>query len=374
MTMTERSLETIDTPSLLIDRDRLERNLRRMQEKADRFGVKLRPHTKTHRCPALARRQEELGAAGITVAKLGEAEVMAREGLTDIFIANEIVGPIKLRRLRTLAGTGIRLAVGADNPVHVDILSQAFRDASFRLDVLVDVDTGDPRTGMPPGDGVLDLARRIVRAPGLRFRGIYTHDGQSYDAADSQSVMEIFRESQTQMLRTADRIRDDGIDVEEISVGSTPSLMLADILPGVTEIRPGTYVFMDADQAQVLGTYEHCAQTVLATVISRPTASRVVLDAGTKALTYYVQTEGITRAPGHGRVKANPQLFLDRLSDEHGSFEIPEGFGVDYRIGDRIEIIPNHACPTTNLYDVMYLVSGSRVVDEWPVLCRGKSR
>jgi len=374
MTMTERSLETIDTPSLLIDRDRLERNLRRMQEKADRFGVKLRPHTKTHRCPALARRQEELGAAGITVAKLGEAEVMAREGLTDIFIANEIVGPIKLRRLRALAETGIRLAVGADNSVHVDILSQAFRDSCVRLDVLVDVDTGDPRTGVTPGDGVLDLARRIARAPGLRFRGIYTHDGQSYDAADSRSVLEIFKESQTQMLRMADRIRGDGIDVEDISVGSTPSLMIADILPGITEIRPGTYVFMDADQAQVLGTYEHCAQTVLATVISRPTASRVVLDAGTKALTYYVQTEGITRAPGHGRIKAHPQLFLDRLSDEHGSFEIPEGTGMDYRIGDRIEIIPNHACPTTNLYDVMYLVSGSRVVDEWPVLCRGKSQ
>ena len=374
MTMTERSLETIDTPSLLIDRDRLERNLAWMQEKADRFGVKLRPHTKTHRCPALARRQEEVGAKGITVAKLGEAETMAREGLTDIFIANEIVGPIKLRRLRTLAETGIRLAVGADSPVHVDILSKAFRDFCVRLDVLVDVDTGDPRTGMPPGDGVLDLARRIERAPGLRFRGIYTHDGQSYDAADSQSILDIFKESQTLMLRMADRIRDDGIDVEDISVGSTPSLMIADILPGVTEIRPGTYVFMDADQAQVLGTYEHCAQTVLATVISRPTESRVILDAGTKALTYYVQTEGITRAQGHGRVKAHPQLFLDRLSDEHGSFEIPEGAAMDYRIGDRIEIIPNHACPTTNLYDVMYLVSDSRVVDEWPVLCRGKSR
>lgn len=372
--MTERSLETIDTPALLIDRDRLERNLAWMQEKADRFGVKLRPHTKTHRCPALARKQEELGAKGITVAKLGEAEVMAREGLTDIFIANEIVGPIKLRRLRALAETGIRLAVGADNSVHVDILSQAFRDSCVRLDVLVDVDTGDPRTGVTPGDGVLDLARRIARAPGLRFRGIYTHDGQSYDAADSRSVLEIFKESQTQMLRMADRIRGDGIDVEDISVGSTPSLMIADILPGITEIRPGTYVFLDADQAQALGTYEHCAQSVLATVISRPTASRVVLDAGTKALTYYVQTEGITRAPGHGRIKAHPQLFLDRLSDEHGSFEIPEGTGMDYRIGDRIEIIPNHACPTTNLYDVMYLVSGSRVVDEWPVLCRGKSQ
>lgn len=373
-TVPDMTIDMLDTPALLVGRKRLDDNLRWMQEKAALAGVRLRPHTKTHRCPAIARIQEGRGAKGVTVAKLGEAEVMAREGLRDIFIANEIVGPIKLRRLRVLAETGVRLAVGADHPDHVRMLSDAFRDARNPIDVLVDVDTGDPRTGIVPGDAAVGLARSIVRAPGLRFRGIYTHDGQSYDAADMKSVIAIFRESQERMVALAERMRSEGLEVTDVSVGSTPSLMVADIIPGVTEIRPGTYVFMDADQAQLLGTYDRCALTVLATVISRPTPERVVLDAGTKALTYYVQTDGITRATGHGRLKSHPEIFLDKLSDEHGSFDIPTGAGLEFRIGDRLEIIPNHACPATNLYETINVVEGGRVVDAWPVLCRGKSQ
>ena len=243
MTMTERSLETIDTPSLLIDRDRLERNLRRMQEKADRFGVKLRPHTKTHRCPALARRQEELGAAGITVAKLGEAEVMAREGLTDIFIANEIVGPIKLRRLRALAETGIRLAVGADNSVHVDILSQAFRDSGVRLDVLVDVDTGDPRTGVTPGDGVL---ARSDAVDGVEASG--EHQPLEHGSRDPGAVEEVGERGVGAALAGLDHPRHLGVadplhvgEAEPDRVAATGRVALDDIGrgAGVEASRPG---------------------------------------------------------------------------------------------------------------------------------------
>ena len=364
----------LDTPCLLVNLDRMERNLRFMQEKAHLAGVKLRPHAKTHRTPAIARIQLEMGAGGITVAKLGEAEVMASEGIDDIFIANEIVGPIKLERLRRLARQVRRLAVGVDHTSHVQALSRIMAEEPRPLDVLIDVETGDPRTGVHPGKPVLELARGIEKAPGLRLRGIYTHDGQSYDASTLDEVREINRQSQTLMLETADLLRSSKIPIEEVSVGSTPSLLVDGILPGITEIRPGTYVFLDADQAQVLGTYAFCAQTVLATVISRPTPERVVLDAGTKALTYYVQDTGITRSAGHGRLKDHPEIFLNRMSDEHSSFDIPPGSALDFFIGQKLEIIPNHACPTTNLYDFIHGIRQDRVEITWPVLCRGKSQ
>lgn len=372
--MKDPSFFELDTPTLIVDLDRMERNLKSMQEKACLAGVRLRPHTKTHRTPAIAKMQLAMGASGITVAKLGEAEIMASEGLDDILIANEIVGPIKLERLRTLARRVGRLAVGVDHPFHVQALSGVMAAEPRPLDIMIDVETGDPRTGIHPGKPTVELARLVDKAPGLRLRGIYTHDGQSYDAETLDEVRAINRQSQGLMLETADLMRSSGLAAEEISIGSTPSLLLDGIEPGITEIRPGTYVFLDADQAQLLGTYAFCAQTVLATVISRPTPERVVLDAGTKALTYYVQDKGVTRSTGHGRLKAHPDIFLDKMSDEHSSFDIPEGSGLEFPIGRKLEVIPNHACPTTNLYDVIHGVRSGSVETVWPVLCRGKSQ
>ncbi len=369
-----KTIEELDTPALLVDLDRMEANLRTMQAKADAWGVKLRPHTKTHRTPELAKLQIRMGAAGITVAKLGEAEVMAAEGIEDIFIANEIVGPLKLERLKSLHSRACRLAVGVDHPDHIRMLREYFEESSKPLEIMIDVETGDPRTGVAPGEPALALAREIIASPGLALRGIYTHDGQSYDAPDLQKVREIFEESQRAMLETASLFRSAGIEVQEISVGSTPSLLVGTVLPGITEIRPGTHIFMDADQAQVLGTYEHCAQSVLVTVISRPTPERVVVDGGTKAFTYYSQSEGITAAQGRGRLKEHPEIFLNRMSDEHASFDLSRESSLSFSIGDRMEIIPNHACPTTNLYEYIYGVRQGRVEARWPVLCRGKSQ
>ena len=364
----------IDTPALLVDLDRMEANLRSMQARADAWGVKLRPHTKTHRTPELAKLQLRFGARGITVAKLGEAEVMAAQGLEDIFIANEIVGSLKLRRLKALHERIPRLAVGVDHPDHLRMLGEFFQDPLKPLEIMIDVETGDPRTGAAPGEPVLALAREICAFPGFSLRGIYTHDGQSYDAESLQEVREVFRESQKTMLQTVSLLKASGIEVEEISVGSTPSLLVGEVLPGITEIRPGTHIFMDADQAQLLGTYEHCAQTVLVTVISRPAPERVVVDGGTKAFTYYAQSQGVTAAKGRGRLKEHPEIFLNRMSDEHASFDIPEGSSLSFSIGDRMEIIPNHACPTTNLYEYIHGVRRGKVEVRWPVLCRGKSQ
>lgn len=369
-----RSFSIADTPSLMVDIEVMEGNLDDMQRKADSFGVKLRPHVKTHRSVALAKMQIESGASGITVAKLTEADVMAEGGVDDIFVANEIVGNIKLERLAEIRRKVRRIAVAVDHMDHISILNGRFKDPDRPLEVLLDVNTGDPRTGIEPGPEALDLARSVWESPGLSLRGIYSHDGQSYDVEGWEGVIEVNRNSQQAVIDLAKTIRDHGISCEEVSVGSTPSLLLGEILPGVTEIRPGTYIFMDADQANVLGSYDRCALSVFATVISRPTRDRVVLDAGTKALTYYVQDKGICRTPGHGVLKRYPSIHLNRKSDEHSSFDIPSDMDVDFHIGERLEIIPNHACPTVNLYDFIYGVKGGEVAALWPVSCRGCSR
>lgn len=364
----------LDTPAMLVDLDRLEANLRSMQEKANLAGVKMRPHIKTHRTPAIARLQVAMGARGITAAKLGEAEVMAEAGLDDIFIANEIVGSIKLERLRKLKRKLKSLAVGVDHPEQVAAYSGMFAAEPAPLDVMIDVETGSPRTGVLPGKPALDLAQFVCRMPGLRLRGIFTHDGHSYGAPSVEAARGISRESQEKMIETALLLRAEGIGVEEVSIGSTPSLLLGGIERGVTEIRPGNYAFLDANMAQFLGTTSQCAQTVLAMVISRPTPERVVLDAGTKTLNEGVQKGGMTRAEGHGRLKEQPDIFLGRIYEEHASFNIPEGRGLEFRIGQKLEIIPNHACQTTNFYEVIHGIRNGRVETIWPVSCRGKSQ
>ena len=368
-------LAEIDTPALLVDLRRLEANLENMQEKADHAGVRLRPHTKTHRAPAIARKQLAIGAKGVTVAKLGEAEVMASQGICDIFVANEIAGTLKIHRLLALLRNVERLAVGVDDPVHVSMLAEGLRAESLPLDVMIDVDTGGSRTGLLPGKPVLEMARIIASAPGLRLRGIFTHDGHSYGAGSREEVRAISFRSQSLMVETAELLRNSGIPVEDVSVGSTPSLLLGEIQGGVTEIRPGNYAFLDATQSRILGTCEGCAQTVLATVISRPTPERVVLDAGSKSLSESVQqAPGANRGSSYGRLKAHPGIFIEKIYEEHSCFTIQAGSGLDFPIGRKLEIIANHACMATNMFDVILGIRDGRVEEVLPVLCKGKSQ
>ncbi len=369
--MSNYKLVELDTPALVVDVDIMEDNLLWGQEKANKAGLKLRPHTKTHRTPRLAKKQLDLGAKGITVAKVGEAEVMAEEGIEDIFIANEVVGDIKLERIYQL-NKRIKLAIGVDNSIQVKWLSQKFADSVRPIEVLIDVDTGDARTGIQPGEPLLKLAKNIVNLPGIKLRGIFTHDGHSYGAKSISDVKQIFKDSQEEMIRTDRILRNEGIDIEEISVGSTPSFLVADISPGITEIRPGTYIFMDVAQGNLLGNYDRCALTILATITNRPTPNRVVIDAGTKALTSYVRGSGICQTKGHGLLQDNPAIHIESLSDEHGVFTVASEN--EYPIGNKLQVIPNHACPTCNLYDYIYGVSKGIVVFKWPILARGKSQ
>lgn len=369
--MSKHYLE-IDTPALLVNKPVMEQNIRWMTEKAAKAGVKLRPHTKTHRTPAVAKLQVAAGAQGITVAKVGEAEVMAAAGLTDIFIANQIYGDTKLTRLRDL-NRKVRIAVGIDNREQITALSRVFCDEHKPIEVMMEVETGEERTGVTTVEAALDLAEFINQSPGVHLRGIFSHEGHTYGAPTPLACMHLFNKSQEDTLAIAAALRAQGFAIEEVSIGATPSLLHGEILPGITEIRPGTYVFMDAAQGHAIEDYSYCALTVLATVISKPTAERVVVDAGGKALTSFTRAGGICHTPGYGLIKGMGDLRIKKLYDEHGVINSSEAHN-KLNVGDKIEIIPNHVCPTCNLYDKMYVIDNDQVVEELPILCRGKSQ
>ena len=370
--MTVSKYDAIDTPALLIDYELMMQNLRFMQAKADQYKVKLRPHTKTHKMPELARLQVELGAGGITVAKVGEAEVMAQNGITDIFIANEIVGVSKLQRLRAL-NRQIQIRVGVDNEYQIDQLAAVFKNEDKAIEVLIELEVGENRSGVITDEQLLALAKYIAKTPGVRLKGVFSHEGHTYKASDIADCVRLARASQARTLRAANMVRDLGIDIDTVSIGATPSLMQADILEGITEIRPGTYIFMDAGQGAAIGDFSRCAATILTTVISKPTEERVVLDAGAKSLTSQNRSGGICSTHGYGLVKGSDDVRLSGLFDEHGLI-CDKNFRDSVQVGDKIDVIPNHICPACNLYDSAYLVSNGAVKREIPILCRGKIR
>ena len=362
----------LDTPALLVDRDIMMDNLRFMQDYADRQGVALRPHTKTHKTPAIAKLQEQLGAKGITVAKVGEAEVMAENGLRDIFIANEIVGEKKLLRIRELRRQGADVSFAVDTPCQVEAVEAVFAGEESPAPVLIEIEVGEERSGIIHEEPFRELLGTIARCPHVRFKGIFSHEGHCYNAETTEDCREKFLISQERTLSFARLAKELGMPCQVVSIGSTPSLMNGfDILPGVTEIRPGTYVLMDASQGHAIGTLDRCAATVLTTVISRPTPERVITDVGAKGLTAQTRTRGICATPGLGTVKGYEGVHVFDVYDEHAIL-YNRGFREAVRVGDKVEIIPVHICPVCNLYEKMVLVSGGEVVEELPILCRGK--
>ena len=358
------SIDTIDTPALIVDVDRLEGNIARWAAFAREAGVKLRPHGKTHKCVEIARRQVSAGAVGLTLAKIGEAEVMARAGVRDIFLAYEVIGGPKLPRLIALARE-IRLRVGIDSVDGAGALARAAEDAGITLDVLLEVDTGLGRCGVRPGEALAALAQDVARLAGLRIAGIFTYRGYRSDLEAAG------REEGEVMVREADRLRRAGIEIEEVSVGSTPTGRSAGRVGGVTEIRPGTYVFNDAMQVRWgSATPEECALVVLARVISRPSRDVAVLDAGSKALTAEHGPYS-SRGESHGVIRGYPDCQIDRLWEEHGRVQLTEE-ARRLRVGDLVEIIPSHVCPTVNLAERLVCVRQGRVVETWAVAARAQ--
>lgn len=363
----------LDTPSLLIDRERLLDNLDWMQSYADRNNVGLRPHTKTHKMPYIAKLQLEHGACGIAVAKLGEAEVMAESGIYDIFIANQIVGRKKLERICALQKTA-NVSFGVDTPCQVEEAEKVFAENGLTANVLIEIEVGENRSGVIEETDFITLLDTIRNCSHVSFKGIFSHDGNSYKAADIEECKDIAIGAQHRTLRFAQLAAENGMACEVVSYGSTPTFMNeVDILEGITELRPGTYAFMDAAQANAIGTLDRCAATVLASVISRPTLERVILDVGAKGLTKEERTVGICSTPGKGIIFEYPDTHIHSVFDEHAII-YDSKFRETVQIGDKVRVIPVHICPVCNLYDTAWLIFGDKVIEEIPVLCKGKQQ
>lgn len=333
---------TVDTPALLVDVDRLEANLTRMADHARQIGVDLRPHAKTHKSVEIARRQVALGAVGITVAKPQEALTFWRAGISPIFLAYPPVGDLKLAALRPMIADRA-LIVGLDDIGTAEPLGALATAEGVTLPVMVEVDTGMRRVGVPSGGAAAELALRVARIDGLELRGIFTHEGHAHNVATAD-LPTFAGDIAAHMHRTAGLIRAQGVTCPIISVGS--SLTAWHMRPefGVTEMRPGTYVFNDVRTVLDGGaSWEDCAVTILSTVVSRPERGRAVIDAGAKIL-----TPTHSESHGFGLILDIPGARLVRLNEEHGIMELGDP-SVDLRVGDRVRIIPIHVCVTVNM-------------------------
>jgi D-serine deaminase-like pyridoxal phosphate-dependent protein len=355
----------IETPAVVIDLDVLERNIARMAQAAHTHGVRLRPHAKTHKVLEVGRLQLAAGASGLSLAKVSEAEVFANAGFDDIFLAYPVVGADKGRRLLALAER-IRIRVGVDSVEGASTLGAVFQAAGRKLDVVLKVDTGLHRAGVLP-EAAEAVALEIADVPGLQLVGVFTHAGHAYGQETPEGVGRIGRSEGQAVAEVASVLRARGLPVTEVSVGSTPTARHGMRVEGVTECRPGNYVYNDASQVS-LGTcgIEDCALTVLATVVSVPASDRAILDAGSKTLS----TDPLRpRAGGHGFLIGR-QSRLERLSEEHGVVAIAPG--ESFRVGERVRVLPNHACVVSNLHDRVRGVRGDVVEAEWKVAARGR--
>lgn len=354
--------QDIPTPAVVVSLATLRSNVAAMQRAMDTAGVRLRPHAKTHKCAEVARLQLEAGAGGLTVGTVGEAEVFADAGATDLFVAYPVYADApRAHRLREL-NDRVRLAVGVDSTAGVDALGAAMRGAG-PLDVLVEVDSGGHRCGVRP-DAAAGLAADAERA-GLRVRGVYSHGGHGY-RPDGRA--DAARDEITALGRARDALLDAGFDADVVSAGSTPTAELSARAP-VTEERPGTYVFNDAIQV-ALGSVppDSVALFVVTTVVSDAVPGQVIVDAGAKT----VPRDTHPLLPGFGWL-AGTDLHLRDTNDYHGYVDLPSD-GEKLGVGDRVIVVPNHVCPTVNLHDELLVIDDGRVMDTWEVAARGRNQ
>lgn len=362
-------LESIpETPAVLVDLPALRRNVDRMAAAARDAGVALRPHAKTHKVPQVAQMQLEAGAVGLLVATLREAEVFVGAGARDLLVGYPIVGTVGVRRLVALADR-TRLSISLDSLAVAEPIARAASAAGVPIALRLELDTGLRRVGVEPNGEAEELALRLADLPGTTFEGVMTHEGQilgqSHDRAELERHTATMAAS---MVAFAERLRSRGLACPIVSVGCTATALPGMRAPGITEVRPGTYVFNDATQVAHGAAPDDVAALVAATVISRPAADRAVIDAGSKTLSS--DRLGVPDAPVvFGALVGRSGHVLVRLTEEHGVLRLPETS--DLRVGDRVAVMPNHICAVVNLADELVVVDGARVVDRWPVAARG---
>ncbi len=360
------SLEEIDTPALIIDLDAFETNLRRLPTQIAGRPVRLRPHAKTHKCPVIALQQVELGAVGVCVQKVGEAEAMVQGGVKDVLVTNEIVGRQKLRRLAALAHLA-RIGVCVDDAGQVRALEEAAGEARVTLPVHVEVNMGGNRCGVEPGEPALALARAIAAEPHLAFAGLQAYHGSAQHIRSWDERRQAIAQAAEKAALTRDLIAKNGIPCPNVTGAGTGSFEFEADSGVYTELQCGSYIFMDADYGRnrdrdgaAISAFRP-SLFVWATVMSRPTGERAIVDAGLKALAF---------DSGPPLVWDEPAATYERASDEHGRLAVT---GATNRlfVGDKIRLVPGHCDPTVNLYDWYVGVRGNRVEALWPITARG---
>jgi D-serine deaminase-like pyridoxal phosphate-dependent protein len=364
-------IDDLSTPAALVDLDQLERNAARMADRARRLGVRLRPHVKTHKCIEIARIQTDLHFGGVTVSTLAEAQAFANGGFTDITYAVPIA-PQKLGEAADLSCEIDALNILIDHPETMRAVEEMAASRGIVFQLYLEIDCGHHRSGIDPDDESAErLVHRLANSEAVDFRGLLTHAGHAYRAHNRSQAYQAACEERNVITAFAAQLRDLGIAIPEISIGSTPTARAIDDLTGVTEIRPGNYVFYDAFQSAI-GSCEldEAAFSVLATVISvHPDVGRAVVDAGSLALSKDPGPTHVDPDCGFGVVVATddlhplPGLRITDVNQEHGSLSGP---GVQaLHPGSRIRILPNHSCLSAACFDRYHIVRGTEVVDEW---------
>jgi D-threonine aldolase len=357
-------LEELDTPSLILDLDAFERNLQRLADSLAGRRIAVRPHAKSHKCPQIALAQIALGAVGVCCQKVSEAEAMVQGGVRDVLVANQVVGPAKVKRAAALARHA-HIAVCADDSGNVVALDAAAREFGVRLDVLVEINVGANRCGVEPGAPAVALARQISACGNLRFAGLQAYQGAAQHLRKVEERRAAIDAAVAKINTTTTLLSQAGIACEKVTGAGTGTYLFETVSGAYQEIQPGSYIFMDADYAKNEWTesgiprFEH-SLFVWTTVMSRPSAERAIVDAGLKASSV---------DSGMPRVAANDGVEYIKASDEHGVLQLNGARG--YAVGEKLKLIPGHCDPTVNLYDNYVCVRNGRVEAVWPITARG---
>jgi D-serine deaminase-like pyridoxal phosphate-dependent protein len=362
------ALDDMATPFLYVDLDRMSSNIEAMAVAAQGLRVRLRPHAKTHKVPEIARLQIAAGATGITVAKVSEAEVFADAGIDDLFLAYQIVAPAPRQRLVALARR-VNLRCAVDSREGAELLSAAATGAGIGLQVLLEIDLGIGRTGVRAGVPACELAQRIAELPGLKLVGVYGFRGFGAFAEGPGAREAWGRAEGEALVAAAGDLRGIGLPIDEVSAGSTPTALPAGSVRGVTEIRPGQYLFGCANVvAQGAMRADEVALFARATVVSRPADDRAVVDAGSKTLSSDASWEP---GRGFGYLASDASTRVVGLWEEHGVLRLGEK-SKTLRVGDRVSIVPNHVCSAINLHDRLVGVHDDRIETIWTIAARGR--
>ena len=363
----------LDTPALIVDLDRLERNIARFQALADANSIRLRPHIKTHKIPEIARRQLDAGAIGIACAKTSEAEVFADAGFEDIVVAYPVFGEAKWRRLAQLA-TRARIAFNVDSVEAVRGAAAAAHDAGTTLGMWLDVDTGLHRGGVPHADRdeIKRVADAIAQTPGAEPAGLTTHRQIFFAEIGQMSAADAGRDEVRILNEIAAELRDAGFSIPEIAAGGSICHEGAAAAPGITELRAGTYVFCDLMEVGLgVAAWDDLALSILCTVVSTRQPGGATIDAGSKT---FSGDRGLIGSPVAGldglAVALGRDMHVDRLTEEHGMVAV--GAGETVTLGEKVRFFPTHACTAVNLSDQLIGCRGEVVEVVWPVLARGK--